>query len=292
MRADRGENRAQTIGRVRIVDDNRRGGGHRLHSSGNAGQRCHRVNDIVESSPEGTARGECARRVVHRELAEERRQRKRAAAPRRDPHTPDSIAPKDDVGPAHGAPAADGNGFDLAPDRISDRAARGIVGVDDGNPQARPEELLLGGGVSFHGTVVVQMVAAQVREDTDIERQGVDPTLIQGVRADLHGSAASPLVHQRPQSRMQRDRIIGGQCRCTKPWGFAPPEGTDIAGEPVLIENLSDVVRHGGLSVGAGDADQLQFAAGRTVEPLAELAQSAGDVGHNEIGDPGLDGSL
>ena len=64
----------------------------------------------------------------------------------------------------------------------------GIVHVDDRGDAfvVQEEELLLGLEVVLHGVVVIQVLAAQVREDGDVEAHPPDPLLLEGVGGDLH----------------------------------------------------------------------------------------------------------
>ena len=153
---------------------------------------------------------------------------------------------------------------------------RGVVEVDHLDPvQAQePIEPELGRQIGLHGSVVVQVIAGQVGEDTGRERQPVEPALVEAVTGGLHRNVGDASSHQLGQGRLQIDRAggrqrTGGRCNRLS----TAIEGTqrpDAAGASPRIEQVADQRRGGGLPIGAGDPDQGEPPAGM-IEP--ELSQ-------------------
>ncbi len=116
----------------------------------------------------------------------------------------------------------------------------GIVHVDDrGDPLVvQEEELLLRLEIILHGMVVVEVLAAQVREDGDIEADAPDPLLFQRVGGDLHqamGGAGPDHLGEHPLN-------VGGLGR--RPGRLRPEAGAPVIDGP--DDGRDEPARRGG----------------------------------------------
>ena len=141
-----------------------------------------------------------------------------------------------------------------------------VVDVHQALPAAgRGEERGLGLEVVLLVGVEVEVVAAQVGEDRDVEDHAVDPPLHQRVAGDLHRARLDPaLAHHREQP-VQVGRLGRGERRLDVLAVDAGADGADDGGaHPRTLEGVLGQPGGGGLALGAGDAEQAQRA-GRVV---------------------------
>ncbi len=144
--------------------------------------------------------------------------------------------------------------------RIEDSdARRGIDGA--------VEEKSLGGEVFLHRLVVVEVVAREIGEDGDVERDAVSPALVERVArnfGDELGCAAA--------------RAFGHQFEKIARFGRGVQRGTHFAGDVILdgadedgfarggVEKRLGEEGRGGFAVGAGDAGGGELALGMAEE--------------------------
>ena len=99
------------------------------------------------------------------------------------------------------------------------RAAERIVGVDDGRAQSRPrEQARLRCAVRCHRAVIIEMIARQVREQRDVERDAVDAALIEPVRRDFHRDGRRAFVapaRKQPCSTLASGVVLADGCERT-----------------------------------------------------------------------------
>jgi hypothetical protein len=99
-------------------------------------------------------------------------------------------------------------------------APRRIIGVHD-DDAVRPQivgELRLRLEVRVHRTVIVEMIARQVREDGDVERDAVGATLLQRVRRYFHRDATNADVGERAKQPLELDRPGGRESVSARHW--------------------------------------------------------------------------
>jgi hypothetical protein len=167
---------------------------------------------------------------------------------------------------------------------VDQQAAVLVVDVDQ--RQARPvtrEELALRGEVVVQVGVEVEVVAAQVEEDGDVEDHAVDPAEHECVAGDLHRAGVDlPLDHQREEP-VQVGRLGRGQRRLdvdpVDPGAHRPDHGGRNSGG---LQRELGQARGRGLALGAGHRDQPQVAGGVAVDVGRERAENGARVGHDE----------
>ncbi|MNM61766.1 hypothetical protein D3C81_730730 [compost metagenome] len=157
-----------------------------------------------------------------------------------------------------------------------------IVEINHPAAQVRPgEQARLGVFICLHAAVVIQMITRQVGHHCDIEFQGGNPTLIQGMGGDLHGDGFRPTLLQVIQGCLHRNRIRRGQPTALQ---FAIKAGTKRADQAAalteLVQCLGNQLRNAGLAVGASDPHQIQLTARFAIE-------APGNV--RELGNQALD---
>ena len=124
-------------------------------------------------------------------------------------------------------------------------------------PRARRQEQLpLGLAVGVHGAVVVEVIAAQVREQRADEAQPRDALLIERVRGDFH---------RRPRHRRRPPSPARDRWRTRRPSAVPCPRGAGEAGAeraaaagPRRCRHRHEMMGDRGLAVRAGDAEQTQ----------------------------------
>jgi hypothetical protein len=145
---------------------------------------------------------------------------------------------------------------------VEEALAEGVVGVDHADAQSRPrEQLRFRGAIGRHRGVIVEMIARQIREQGDVERDTVDPALVDAVRGHLHHCGlrarraviGEHLLQQRGIGRRVRRRLERtDQSVAQRAQHRSAPSGG--------IEPGRNPVRARRLAVGAGDADHPQVA--------------------------------
>ena len=162
------------------------------------------------------------------------------------------------------------------------RQAPGVVDVDHAGRQLRAlEQARLGLGVGFHGAVVVEVVAAQVGEDRDVELRTIDPPLVEPDRGHLHRRRHRPLVAEAGEPALQLERVGRGVEALLERIGEAAAErADDAAGLAEIAERTREHLRDGGLAVGAGDARQPQRLRRPAVELVREVAGKLAQAAH------------
>ena len=131
------------------------------------------------------------------------------------------------------------------------------------------------------------MVAGQVGEHPGGEPQPVEPPLVEAVRRGLHGHPVYAALHQRGQRRLQVDRSGRGERAGGGEHGSPLPSNAPsvpmLPEVPVGVEQMADQAGGGGLSVGAGDADQREPARRMTEPGRAEHQRRAAAVAHHDL---------
>ena len=127
--------------------------------------------------------------------------------------------------------------------------------------------------------MVVEVLPAQVGEGGHVEDDAVHPVCVQRVGGDLDGGGPPALVAQVGQQALE-DRGLG----C----GAGPVQrADDTGGQAGTLEDGPDHVGHGGLPVGAGDADHGEVP-GRMAEEGRRHpghGRPDGARGHPDLGD-------
>ena len=158
-----------------------------------------------------------------------------------------------------------------------------VVGIEHGRARrfgaAAFEQYLLGGKILFHGVVIVEVVAGEIGEDRDIERNSVDPLLLQRVRGDFHHGFGRALAQRLVQNAIQFQRFRRSVRR-----------GQDFSGNVIFDGPDQRALAAGGgqdrfeqecgraFSVRAGDAGDGQPLGGLLVKVGAQSRQRAASV--------------
>ena len=69
---------------------------------------------------------------------------------------------------------------------------------------------LLGGEILVHGVVVVEVIAGEIGEDRDIERNAEDPLLRQRVRGNFHHGFSRALADSLRENLVEFERLGRG----------------------------------------------------------------------------------
>src|SRR6185437_1402061 len=147
-------------------------------------------------------------------------------------------------------------------------APRRIVRIHHGDSSSRSElrdQPGLRGEVLVHRTVVIKMIAGEVREHGGRERQPVDAMLIETVRRHLHGDRAHAPIGKQAQHALQLYRPRRGESRAARHrLAIAPREHAqrpDGRAAPLdIVEQMTQDADGRRLAIGAGDSDQSKGA--------------------------------
>ena len=168
-------------------------------------------------------------------------------------------------------------------------AAVAVVGVRQGeSPGGQTvEKELLGLDIGGEGLVVVEMVVGDVGEDAPFEMQAADALLHDGVRRHLHEAIGAARVDHFAHQRVEPDHVGRGMRRRDAPFAHTVDDRRNqsrLVTQPAeeVVEQRGD----GGLAVGAGDAHQMQFAAGMIVEGGRHVGHRRMGVGHRDVAHP------
>ena len=161
-----------------------------------------------------------------------------------------------------------------------------VVDADQGEPGAlRREQRRLGAVVVLLVGVEVEVVAAEVEEDRDVEDDAVDPAHHQRVAAHLHGTGGDvALAHHREQ-RVQVGRLRGREGGLHLLPRDPGADGADHAGpDSGALQPALGQAGGGGLALGAGHADHPHRGGGVAVDARGEPAQQPARVRDDEQG--------
>ena len=125
--------------------------------------------------------------------------------------------------------------------------------------------------------MVIQVILAEVREDSDSESRAVDPVQIQCMRADLHRHSVDLSIAHAAQQPLQ----IGGLW-CGARAGKSADQFASAPGGP---PDGGDHMSGRRLSVRPGHADYLERLGGMAVKGRCERAHRRPGVGDHELRD-------
>jgi hypothetical protein len=165
-----------------------------------------------------------------------------------------------------------------------------VVDVDQGQAGPIPdEELALGGEVVVEVGVEVEVVAAQVEEDRDVEDDSVDATEHERVAGDLHRARLDLLLDHHREESVQVGRLGSGQRGLDVDAVDPRADRADHGGRDTggLQRQLREP-RGGGLALGAGHGDQPQVVRRLSVDARGERAEHGAGIGHHEDRDTGI----
>jgi hypothetical protein len=135
---------------------------------------------------------------------------------------------------------------------------------------ARP---FLGLSVRLHRRVIVQVIAAQIRERRRVEPHPVHAALIERVRGDLHRDRTGALGAKLREHAVHADRIGRGMGRRFERIEAAPADGADVGRSVTEARQaLRREISAGGLAVGAGNAHDAHMRRGPLVEAVGDTA--------------------
>ena len=117
--------------------------------------------------------------------------------------------------------------------------------------------------------------------------QAADALLHDGVRRHLHEAIGAARVDHFAHQRVEPDHVGRGMRRRDAPFAHAVDDRRNqsrLVTQPAeeVVEQRGD----GGLAVGAGDAHQMQFAAGMIVEGGRHVGHRRMGVGHRDVAHP------
>ena len=284
--ADRLDRGAQAAVGVGVVDENRKllAAVHRLQPAVRGLLRGHRGADRVRRHSQGVRRRDRRRQVLEVEPAEQPADERETEPGRLDlgPNAREVEVRPDD---AHLGIVPAGAAAAPHPGRPSDfrgqPAAVLVVDVDHrGTARAKQgEEPALGPVVGLHRGVIVEMVAAEIREHGGVEAHPVQPPLIERMRRHLDGRGPRSQVHRPSEHPKQvaalRRRPVGSRgtqrARVGAPGSrhvHPPAQGPDHRGRSTgLGQAGTDQLGGRRLAVGAGDPDGQELPLGVVVEP-------------------------
>ena len=171
-----------------------------------------------------------------------------------------------------------------------------VVHADEGEPgPLRREERGLGEVVVLLVGVEVEVVAAEVEEDRDVEDDAVDAAHHQRVAAHLHRAGGHlTLAHHREQ-RVQVGRLRRGERGLdVLPRDPGPDRADDARPDPRALQGALRQPGGGGLALGARHADHPHRGGRVAVHVRGEPAQEPPRLGHDQqryagrgVGGPG-----
>ena len=154
-------------------------------------------------------------------------------------------------------------------------AAKFIVQVQHPAAQVRPgKQLGLGGGVSLHRAVVIQMVAGQVGQHGDVKCQRTDAPLIQAMGRNLHRYRFGPGLFQVGEHGLYGNRVWRGVTATLQRAIKTGAQGADDAAVLTQqVKRLGHQLSDAGFAVGASDTYQIQMPAGLTIKTPGDIRQ-------------------
>ncbi|MCY1413273.1 hypothetical protein D9M71_287010 [compost metagenome] len=165
-----------------------------------------------------------------------------------------------------------------------------VIEVDHPATQVRPaEQARLGVFVGLHAAVVIEVITGQVGHHRDVECQGGDPALVQGMGRHFHGHGLGPGLLQVVEGGLHGDRVRRGQATALQGAIEAGTEGADqTAVLTEQVQRLGHQLGDAGLAVGTGDTHQVEQTAWLTIETpgdVRELRRQALDRNQRHFGD-------
>jgi hypothetical protein len=121
------------------------------------------------------------------------------------------------------------------------------------------KELRLRGAVRRHRLVIIEMVAREVREQRNVERNGIDPALIETMRRNFHRHHLCAGRLEAREQLVHTGRVGGRVLRRLQCIDETVAQRAEHRGAASgHLETVRDPVRTRCLAVGAGDADHPQ----------------------------------
>ena len=156
------------------------------------------------------------------------------------------------------------------------RCALPIVDIHHRGAQPGPrEEAALGGPVAGHRAVVVEVVAGEVGEDSDVDVQRCEALFDKADGRGFDGAGAAAGVGQLPQRAVQRDGVGRGEAGGGDPRRLTDAQRTDDTGAHAeRAERCGHPPGARGLAVGAGDGHGFQRLAGLQKPSIGQRAAS------------------
>src|SRR5205823_3613156 len=110
----------------------------------------------------------------------------------------------------------------------------------------------LGTSVLTHRAVIIEMIASEIRQQSDVELDSCDAILCEAVRGDFHAHGTRALAHEVTQPALQPHRV--GR-RVADRLELARPAAAKSADDPAFTadarERLRNPVAARGLAVGS-----------------------------------------
>ena len=145
----------------------------------------------------------------------------------------------------------------------------------------------------LHRAVIVEMIAGEVGEHHALERQSVEPPLIQAVGGGFHGDRAGTTISQRRERGLEvhrpRRRERARRRRHPLPRPVERPQRPDAGGVVLPVEQVAHDAGRGGLAVGAGDAHHRERGGGIAIPGPRQGNRGPAAVGHDQLRRPGLE---
>ena len=156
-----------------------------------------------------------------------------------------------------------------------------VIGVDHGDAVGRQEGVeqpQLGVEIVVDRRVIVEMIAAEIGERRSLDRDAVEPALIEAVRGRLERQVGHAFLGQCRERLVQGDRVRRRQRAIGAAVGLHHADGAERRRRaPQPCEDLARELGDRGLAVGAGDGDRRRRL--RREEPGRHQRQRAARVG-------------
>ena len=268
-----------------VIDDHRKipAGWHDLHPSLDPAGRGQRIQHPGEGAPQGQGADSRRQSVIHRKLPGDR---KTHPADHAVPYQFEAHAART-VTNVFGTVVAvvpPGGKGEVLPGRGRQNLLRcRIVQIDDGAVTGvkKPFFAL---EIVFHCFVIVEVILCQIGKDPRREVQAVDPLLVQRMGRNLHHhKIASRLFHQRKQG-MNLVSVGGGVVGGKGLLSHHILNGSDQSHLVSLrLEHRFEQQTGRGFSIGAGDADDLDFFSGIAKKSGAKPGVNPPAVFHDQL---------
>ena len=186
--------------------------------------------------------------------------------------------------PPVGVPALRREGADRQRGLARQPATVLVVDADQGEPGALGrEERGLGPVVVLLVGVEVEVVAAEVEEDRDVEDDAVDPAHHQRMAAHLHRARGHPALAHHREQRVQVGRLRRGERGLHVLAGDPGADGADHAGRDARsLQAALGQPGGGGLALGAGHADHPHRGRRLAVDARGEPAEQRARLGDDQ----------
>ena len=128
------------------------------------------------------------------------------------------------------------------------------------------------------------VIFRQIGVNRSVEGQSADPVVVQSLGRNLENTVSHAGFHHHGEIPVKFPAFRGGVDGFVVLIPDENPVGSDVGtGNAAGAEDFPDEDGGGGLSLGAGQTDQLQLVGGIAVEPCGQMGEGFSGMGNNDL---------